>query len=93
LSADKKAGSRDISELKQRLGLKKGGAAAPATGSTGRANGGSGGVIAPPGLAVQPPPGMAQPQQPPQPAIPNAHEDPFGAMNHMAAVAQQAPKQ
>jgi hypothetical protein len=37
-------------------------------------------VVAPPGLAV--------PQQPAQPAIPNAHDDPFGAMNAMAAVAQ-----
>jgi hypothetical protein len=86
--SDKKAGSRDISELKQRLGLKKGAAGAPQSGSTARANGNSGGVIAPPGLAVPPPP-----TQPAQPAAPNAHDDPFGAMNHMAAVAQQAPKQ
>ncbi|HEX5062413.1 MAG TPA: hypothetical protein VFV99_23740 [Kofleriaceae bacterium] len=79
MSDAKKAGSRDISELKQRLGLKKGGAAQPAAG--GRSNGApSGGVVAPPGLAV--------PQAPPQPAAPNAHDDPFGAMNHMAAVAQ-----
>ena len=84
--SDKKAGSRDISELKQRLGLKKG--AAPQAGST-RANGASGGVIAPPGLAVPPPPGAAQPQQP---IIPNAAEDPFGAMNAMAAVAQAKPQ-
>lgn len=86
--SDKKAGSRDISELKQRLGLKKGAAGAPQSGSAPRANGNSGGVIAPPGLAVPPPP-----TQPAQPAAPNAHDDPFGAMNHMAAVAQQAPKQ
>jgi hypothetical protein len=79
--SDKKAGSRDISELKQRLGLKKGGAAASQTGST-RANNGQGGVIAPPGLAVAPPP------QPQGPVIPNAADDPFGAMNAMAAVAQ-----
>lgn len=79
MSDAKKAGSRDISELKQRLGLKKGGAAQP---SPQRANGApSGGVIAPPGLAVPPPPQ-------PGPAIPNAHDDPFGAMNAMAAVAQ-----
>jgi hypothetical protein len=79
LSDAKKAGSRDISELKQRLGLKKGGAAQPAQ----RANGApSGGVVAPPGLAVPPPPQAAAP------AIPSAHDDPFGAMNAMAAVAQ-----
>ena len=76
--SDKKAGSRDISELKQRLGLKKGGAAQPAQGQ--RNGGQSGGVVAPPGLAV--------PQQPSAPAMPNAHDDPFGAMNAMAAVAQ-----
>jgi hypothetical protein len=80
LSDAKKAGSRDISELKQRLGLKKGGAAQPAPQ---RANGApSGGVVAPPGLAVPPPP------QPTGPVIPNAQDDPFGAMNAMAAVAQ-----
>jgi hypothetical protein len=86
LSDAKKAGSRDISELKQRLGLKKGGAAQPAAGGAQRANGApSGGVVAPPGLAVQ---------QPAQPAIPNAHDDPFGAMNAMAAVGtvQRAPE-
>jgi hypothetical protein len=33
------------------------------------------------------------PAQPPQPVIPNAADDPFGAMNAMAKVAQQAPKQ
>ena len=83
MSDAKKAGSRDISELKQRLGLKKGGAAQP---SNQRANGGAsgGGVVAPPGLAVAPPPAA--------PVIPNAADDPFGAMNAMAAqgtVAQQ----
>lgn len=86
MSDAKKTGSRDISELKQRLGLKKGAAAASQTGATPRANGGaSGGVVPPPGLNLPPPPGLA-PQQPPQPVIPNAHEDPFGAMNAMAAV-------
>lgn len=79
MSDAKKAGSRDISELKQRLGLKKGGAAQP---STQRTNGApSGGVVAPPGLAVPPPPQAG-------PVIPSAHDDPFGAMNAMAAVAQ-----
>jgi hypothetical protein len=89
LSDAKKSGSRDISELKQRLGLKKG-AAAP---SGQRANGApSGGVVPPPGLNLPPPPGVVT--QPPQPAIPNAHEDPFGAMNAMAAHAsvQRAPE-
>ena len=86
MSDAKKTGSRDISELKQRLGLKKGAAAASQTGATPRANGGaSGGVVPPPGLNLPPPPGLA-PQQPPQPVIPNAADDPFGAMNAMAAV-------
>jgi hypothetical protein len=94
LSDAKKTGSRDISELKQRLGLKKGAAAASQTGATPRANGGaSGGVVPPPGLNLPPPPGLA-PQQPPQPVIPNAADDPFGAMNAMAAVGavQRAPE-
>lgn len=79
--ASKKSGSRDISELKQRLGLKKGAApAAPA----GRGNGTSGGVVPPPGLNLPPPPGLA-PAQPAAPVIPNAADDPFGAMNAMAA--------
>ena len=83
--AKRPGGSRDISDLKARLGLKKG-AAAPATGQT-RANGGSGGVVAPPGMNLPPPPGVQpQYQQPPAPVIPNAADDPFGAMNAMAAV-------
>jgi hypothetical protein len=84
LSDAKKSGSRDISELKQRLGLKKGAAAAPAATSA-RSNGApSGGVVPPPGMNLPPPPGLAPPQ-PAAPAIPSAHEDPFGAMNAMAA--------
>lgn len=77
--SDKKAGSRDISELKARLGLKKGGAAA------GKGNGGqaSAGVVAPPGLV---------PQQK-GPVIPNAADDPFAAMNVMAAAATVARSQ
>lgn len=87
----KRTGSRDISELKQRLGLKKG--AASQTGSTPRMNGGTGGVVPPPGLNLPPPPGVT-PAQPPQPVIPDAKEDPFGAMNAIAAVgtAQRAPE-
>jgi hypothetical protein len=83
--AKRPGGSRDISDLKQRLGLKKAGAPAAA----GRGNGG-GGVVPPPGLNLPPPPGMATPQ----PAIPNAADDPFGAMNAMAAVGtvQRAPE-
>jgi len=84
----KRSGSRDISELKQRLGLKK---AAPATGVTpaGPRNG-TGGVVPPPGLNLTPPPGAA----PPQPVIPNAADDPFAAMNAMAKVGtvQRAPE-
>lgn len=89
--SDKQKGNRDISDLKARLGLKKG-AAAPATGQT-RANGGGGGVVPPPGVNLPPPPGM-QPPQPAQPAMPNAADDPFGAMNAMAAVGtvQRAPE-
>lgn len=87
MSDPKRTGSRDISELKQRLGLKKG--AQPAAGQ-GRANGGqTGGIAPPPGLSLPPPP-----NQPVQPAIPNAADDPFGAMNAMAAVGtvQRAPE-
>jgi hypothetical protein len=93
LSDSKKTGgSRDISDLKARLGLKKG-AAAPATGQT-RANGASGGgVVAPPGMNLPAPPGV-HPPQPVAPPPPDAASDPFGAMNHMAAVGtvQRAPE-
>ena len=84
MSDPKRGGSRDISELKQRLGLKK---AAPPAAAGRPGNGGTGGVVPPPGLNVPPP-------QPPQPVIPNAAEDPFGAMNAMAAVGtvQRAPE-
>jgi len=79
----KRAGSRDISELKARLGLKKG-----AAGSGGKQNGA--GVVPPPGLNLPPPPGA----KPPGPVIPSAHDDPFGAMNAMAhyGAAQRAPE-
>jgi len=83
----KPGGSRDISELKQRLGLKKG----AQTGSTARVNGAAtGGVVPPPGLNLPPPPG----HQTPQPAAPviNAAEDPFGAMNAMAATQAAVPR-
>jgi hypothetical protein len=88
LSEPKRGGSRDISELKQRLGLKK--ATTPAAaGNQPRANGATGGVVPPPGM-----PGMNVPSAPPQPVIPNAADDPFGAMNAMAAVGtvQRAPE-
>lgn len=70
----KRPGARDISELKARLGLKKGGAAAKPA---------AGGIVPPPGARVggiPAPPGAAAPQ----PAIPDASQDPFGAMNAMA---------
>jgi hypothetical protein len=92
--SDKRSGNRDISDLKQRLGLKKtGGAAGSGTGSTRAVNPG-GGVVPPPGLNLPPPPGVAAPAAPPVPALPNAHEDPFGAMNAMAQVGrvQRAPE-
>jgi hypothetical protein len=87
--SSKRPGAKDISELKARLGLKKGGPAA-----AGKA--GSAGVVAPPGHragggAIPAPPGAGPP---PRPAIPDAKEDPFAAMNAMAAhgaVAAQQP--
>jgi hypothetical protein len=67
----KKPGTRDISDLKARLGLKKGaerqGGVAPPRGAQ--------------GAYVPPPPGVA----PPQPVVPDARVDPFGAMNAIAA--------
>jgi len=85
----KKSGSRDINELKARLGLKKGTGAPPAARPNGSAAP-SGGVVPPPGLSVPPPPGAA----PPPPVVPNAADDPFGAMNAMAQIgsAQRAPE-
>ena len=74
--ADKRPGSRDISDLKARLGLKKGGAGAP----------GKKGVVPPPGTrggAVPPPPGVEPPR-------PKAGDDPFGALN-AAAQTRPAP--
>ena len=75
--------SRDISELKARLGLKKGGAPAPAA-----KNGGQG-VVPPPGVSLPAPPGVA----PAGPVVPSAKDDPFGAMNAMAQIGtmQRAP--
>ncbi len=83
MSEPKRPQSRDISELKARLGLKKAGAPA----AQGQKNGG---VVAPPGIT--PPPGVAT--VPAQPVAPNASDDPFGAMSHMAqaGVAQRAPE-
>jgi hypothetical protein len=83
LSDPKRGGSRDISELKQRLGLKKGAAPGQA-----QANGTPSGVVRPPGMA------LPTPTPPPQPVIPNAADDPFAAMNAMAAVGtvQRAPE-
>lgn len=71
----KKPGARDISDLKARLGLKK----------NPRAEGASQ-VPRGPGKAgyVPPPPGVA-PSQPSAPVVPDARNDPFGAMNAMAA--------
>lgn len=91
MSDSKRTGNRDISDLKARLGLKKGGAAAGTGQTAARGNGASGGVVPPPGLNLPPPPGVHQPAQP---AIPNAADDPFGAMNAMAAhgTVQRAPE-
>lgn len=97
----KPGGARDISDLKARLGLKKGGgpAAAPPgarpKSTTGSAPPPSGGAIPPPMGAraaavpappgVRPPPGAAPPRQEPAVVIPDAKQDPFGAMSAMAA--------
>jgi hypothetical protein len=85
LSDPKRGGSRDISELKQRLGLKKGGAAA--AGNQPRGNGAAGGLVPPPGMNLPP-------AAPAQPVIPNAADDPFAAMNAIAAAGtvQRAPE-
>jgi hypothetical protein len=93
----KKPGARDISDLKARLGLKKGGPAAkpkpPGAPGQGAAipppTRGRGAVPAPPGAA--PLPGAAGTGSAP---IPDASKDPFGAMNAMAAqrVAHAAPE-
>ncbi len=80
MSEAKKPGARDISDLKARLGLKKG--------DTGRATAAQG-VVPPPGAAkagyVPPPPGVAPPPGSQGPVMPDATIDPFGAMNAMAA--------
>lgn len=76
--SEKRSGGRDISELKARLGLKKG---APAPGGP-RPNSPTGGVVPPPGVNLPPPPGQRGPQ------VPNAADDPFGAMNAMAQAGQ-----
>lgn len=77
----KRPGAKDISELKARLGLKKAGPAAAK---------GPAGMVAPPGAraggVIPAPPGA----QPPRPQIPDAKEDPFGAMNAIAAHGAQA---
>jgi hypothetical protein len=75
--SSKRPGAKDISELKARLGLKKD---APAGAKS------AGGVVAPPGSrlaggAIPAPPGAG----PARPHIPDAKEDPFGAMNALAA--------
>lgn len=81
----KRPGARDISELKARLGLKKGGTPAnkPA---------GQGGIVPPPGAklgggVIPAPPGAV----PPQAQMPDASRDPFGAMNAMAQTATATP--
>lgn len=84
----KKPATRDISDLKARLGLKKN------ADSAGRVGGGPNapGVVPPPsaakiGRAVPPPPGVAPPPREiaeQAPAIPDARVDPFAAMNAMA---------
>jgi hypothetical protein len=84
----KKPGARDISDLKARLGLKKAGAPAAAPAGTGPETPPQGAAIPPPsrarGPAVPPPPGTPG-HQPRQAPMPDARQDPFAAMNAMAA--------
>lgn len=84
----KRPGARDISDLKARLGLKKGGAkAAPESG-----------VAPPPGIQrkkpgsthIPAPPGASNPTPYPT-QTPSASDDPFGAMNSMAGAPKTAP--
>ncbi len=95
----KRPGTRDISDLKARLGLKKSGPAAPNVGGDAAPSSGAvpppGGVVPPPGVkqartTVPAPPGA----RPPEPAAPSVQDDPFGAMNAMAAAraAHAAPE-
>ncbi len=98
MSEQKRPQSKDISDLKARLGLKKGAASAePPAGDSGSSmpatpapvrgpTSAFAAVTPPPGINVPPPPGSqpVAPQAPAQPAMPNASEDPFGAMNAMA---------
>jgi hypothetical protein len=78
----KRPGTRDISELKARLGLKKAAPEAKAPAAKP-----SGGVAPPPGLAVPAPKQSG-------PVIPAAADDPFGNMNAMAQIGtmQRAPE-
>ncbi len=78
----KRPGTRDISELKARLGLKK---AAPEAKAPAKQ---TGALAPPPGLNV---PGPAKPSGP---VIPAASDDPFGNMNAMAQIGtmQRAPE-
>jgi hypothetical protein len=102
VSEPKKPGARDISDLKARLGLKKGAEGGPAPRSTTSMPSVGvppptaakiGGSFVPPPPGVAPPPG-AFPAAPPQPVIPDASVDPFGAMNAMASTAARtAPVQ
>ncbi len=110
MSEPKRPQSKDISDLKARLGLKKGAASAePQAGDSGSAPASASppapmrgptsafaAVTPPPGIPgynVPPPPGT-QPAAPAQPAMPNAADDPFGAMNAMAQMraVQRAPE-
>lgn len=88
MSQSQKNPGANISDLKARLGLKKGGPAAkPGVVPP------PGGIVPPPGLSnqarsVPAPPGVQQPE----PEGPSVSDDPFGAMNAMAAAAQHVPR-
>jgi hypothetical protein len=77
----KKPGTRDISDLKARLGLKKQAPRAASQGIVPPAGGKAG--------YIPPPPGAAPPAAP-EPVVPDARVDPFGAMNAMASQGAQA---
>jgi hypothetical protein len=89
VSEPKKPAGRDISDLKARLGLKKGADGGPRTAAM-PAQGVPPPTAAKIGGFVPPPPGVAPPPGavPPQPVIPDASVDPFGAMSAMAAASK-----
>lgn len=94
MSNEKRPGARDISDLKARLGIKKGGTVPPPMGAPAgvpRPNRPSGtGITAPPGAALDLGASSTSMQAVPS-APPVVHDDPLRAMNAIAQQASQAP--